>query len=36
MSHAIEPTGQLRRSGILVESEVIEWSIFLDSRGNPG
>ncbi len=23
------------RHGILVESEVIEWSIFLDSRGYP-
>jgi uncharacterized protein len=24
------------RHGILVESEIIEWSIFLDSRGSPG
>jgi uncharacterized protein YciI len=24
------------RRGILVESEVVEWSVFLDSRRNPG
>lgn len=24
------------RHGILVESEIVEWSIFLDSRGIPG